>query len=56
MGQNEAGYVTSAIQSPLWDAVIALGYVRRGANDIGAKLLVQTPGGNISAQIIDPWR
>jgi hypothetical protein len=35
-------------------AVIALGYVRRGANETGAKLLVQTPSGKVLAQIVEP--
>jgi glycine cleavage system aminomethyltransferase T len=34
--------------------VIALGYVRRGATEPGAKLLVETHGGKVSAQIMEP--
>jgi folate-binding protein YgfZ len=35
---REAGYVTSAVKSPVLNANIALGYVRREANQIGNEL------------------
>jgi folate-binding protein YgfZ len=52
-GETEAGHITGAVRSPRWKAVIALGYVRRGANATGASLLVQTPGGKVPAQIME---
>lgn len=54
LGEKDAGYVTSAVRSPLCKAVIAFGYVRRGADQTGAELLVQTPGGKVPAQIMEP--
>jgi folate-binding protein YgfZ len=52
-GEKEAGYITSAVRSPSHKAIIAFGYIRRGANEAGAKLFVQTPAGNVPAQIIE---
>ncbi len=52
-GDKEAGYLTCAVRSPRWQAVLALGYVRREADHPGAALLVQTPAGKIPAQIVD---
>ena len=49
LGEKEAGYITGAIRSPLCNAVIVLGYIRRGADETGAKLLVQTPSGKVPA-------
>ena len=53
LGQKEVGSITSAVWSPALQAVIALGYVRREANQIGTELEVRTPGGTIQAQIVD---
>ena len=33
LGEKEAGYITSAVRSPLCKAVIASGYVRRGSTE-----------------------
>jgi folate-binding protein YgfZ len=52
-GEKDAGYVTSAVRSPRMGGVIALSYVRREANQLGAALLVETPGGRIPAQIVE---
>jgi folate-binding protein YgfZ len=41
---KEAGYVTSAVKSPALGANIALGYVRREANQIGNELTLQGTG------------
>jgi len=41
---KEIGYVTSAVKSPSLDANIALGYVRREANQIGNELTLRTDG------------
>lgn len=38
---KEVGYITSAIASPTFKANIALGYVRREANQIGTELVVR---------------
>jgi folate-binding protein YgfZ len=53
LAQKEVGSITSAVWSPALQAVIALGYVRREANQIGTELEVRTPGGTIPAQIVD---
>lgn len=50
---KEIGYITSAIKSPALDANIALGYVRREANQIGTELTLQTPDGNSSVKILE---
>jgi folate-binding protein YgfZ len=54
LGDKEVGYITGAVRSPMCKAVIALGYVRRGANETGAKLLVQTPDGKVPAMVVEP--
>jgi folate-binding protein YgfZ len=53
LGEKEAGHITSAVWSPALQAVIALGYVRREANQTGTELLVQTASGKIPARIVD---
>jgi folate-binding protein YgfZ len=50
---KEAGYITSSIKSPALDANIALGYVRREANQIGTELTLQTTDGNSSVKIAE---
>ena len=61
---KEIGYITSAVKSPTLDALvapklqnkggnIALGYVRREANQIGTELVLQTAGGESSAKIVE---
>jgi folate-binding protein YgfZ len=52
LGEKEVGAITSAVRSPALQAVIALGCVRREANQMGTELLVQMPGGKIPAQIV----
>jgi folate-binding protein YgfZ len=49
---KEAGYVTSAARSPSLQANIALGYVRREANQVGRELTVRTAAGESRAQIV----
>jgi folate-binding protein YgfZ len=49
---KEAGYVTSAVRSPLLNANIALGYVRREANQIGTELMVRTVDGETVAKVV----
>ena len=49
---KEAGYITSALASPALGANIALGYVRKEANQIGTKLTLQTPEGESAVEIV----
>jgi folate-binding protein YgfZ len=49
---KEVGHITSAVKSPSLNAGIALGYVRREANQIGNELTLQTAGGAHSAKIV----
>jgi folate-binding protein YgfZ len=51
-GDKEAGYITSAVASPKLKANIALGYVRREANEIGVELTLRTAGGDTAAKIV----
>jgi folate-binding protein YgfZ len=54
---KEIGYVTSAIKSPMLGATIALGYVRREANQIGTELVLRTAAGEYPAKIVElPFR
>jgi len=56
-GGREAGYVTSAVKSPLLNANIALGYVRREANQIGTELTLQTAEGETPVKVVElPFR
>ena len=61
---KEIGYVTSAVKSPVLNALvapklqseggnIALGYVRREANQIGNELILQTAAGESPAKIVE---
>jgi folate-binding protein YgfZ len=43
---KEVGYITSAVKSPLLNANIALGYVRREANQIGNELQLSAASGS----------
>jgi len=52
-GEKEVGVITSAVWSPALQAVIALGYVRREANQTGTELEVRTSEGKIPARIVD---
>ncbi|MDD5139419.1 MAG: aminomethyltransferase family protein [Verrucomicrobiales bacterium] len=48
---KEVGYVTSAVKSPSLNANIALGYLRREANQIGNELVLRTAAGESPAKI-----
>ena len=50
---KEVGYVTSAVKSPALNANIALGYVRREANQIGNELTLRTAAGKSPAKIVE---
>ena len=49
---KEVGYVTSAVKSPTLNAAIALGYVRREANQIGTELTVRSAQGENPARVV----
>jgi folate-binding protein YgfZ len=49
---KEVGYLTSAVKSPSLDAIIALGYVRHEANQIGIELLLRTAAGESPVTIV----
>jgi folate-binding protein YgfZ len=49
---KEVGWVTSALASPTFKANIALGYVRREANQVGSELMLRTAMGESSARIV----
>ena len=50
---KEVGYITSAVKSPALSANIALGYVRREANQIGTELMLRTAEGESSVKIVE---
>jgi len=50
---KEVGYITSAIPSPALHTNIALGYVRREANEIGTELTLRTAEGESSVKIVE---
>ncbi|MGD1090180.1 MAG: aminomethyltransferase family protein, partial [Verrucomicrobiota bacterium] len=50
---TEVGYVTSAVKSPALNANIALGYVRREANQTGNELTLRTAVGESPAKIVE---
>ncbi|HUE36509.1 MAG TPA: glycine cleavage T C-terminal barrel domain-containing protein [Candidatus Acidoferrum sp.] len=49
---KEIGYITSAVKSPALNANIALGYVRREANQIGAELVLKTASEESPVKIV----
>jgi folate-binding protein YgfZ len=50
---KEVGCVTSVVKSPALNANIALGYVRREANQIGNELTLRTAAGESAAKIVE---
>lgn len=50
---REAGFITSAAFSPVWNATIALGYVRREFNSLGAELTLEAGDGPAPIEIVD---
>lgn len=50
---KEVGYVTSAVISPALNANIALGYVRKEANQSGTKLILRTSGAESPVEIVN---
>jgi folate-binding protein YgfZ len=54
---KEVGQITSAVKSPSLNANIALGYVRREANQIGSELTLRTATGDSPAKVVElPFR
>ncbi len=51
-GEREAGFITTAIASPTLRANIALGYVRREANEVGTELKLHSAAGESVARIV----
>jgi len=49
---KEVGYVTSVVKPPSFNASIALGYVRREANQIGNELTLRTAAGESPVKIV----
>jgi folate-binding protein YgfZ len=49
---KEVGYITSALASPALKKNIALGYVRKEANQIGTELTLKTAHGESAAEIV----
>ena len=50
---KEAGCITSAVSSPRLKAKIALGYVRRGMNEIGTELSLRTAEGDAAVRVVE---
>jgi glycine cleavage system aminomethyltransferase T len=50
---KEVGHVTSVVKSPSLNANVALGYVRREANQIGNELTLRTAVGESLAKIVE---
>jgi folate-binding protein YgfZ len=51
-GEREVGYITSALASPALNANIALGYVRKEANEIGTELTVRSSTDKSAVKIV----
>jgi folate-binding protein YgfZ len=49
---KDVGHVTSSVFSPRRKSAIALGYVRRGSNEVGTQLDVDIEGGKAKAEIV----
>jgi glycine cleavage system aminomethyltransferase T len=50
---KEVGHITSAVKSHALNATIALGYIRREANQIGNHLILRTSAGDIPSRIVE---
>jgi folate-binding protein YgfZ len=53
LGEKEVGYATSAVHSPRWGTGVALGYIRREANQPGSVLQIEISSGKISGEVVD---
>jgi folate-binding protein YgfZ len=51
-GEKDVGYITSALLSPTLGRPIALGYVRREHNHLGAQLMWRSAAGDSPAEIV----
>ena len=52
-GDQEIGYVTSAVFSPTLKSNVALGYVRRECNQPGTRLSLRTPEGGSAVEVVE---
>lgn len=50
---KEAGHVTSAVASPTLKANVALGFVRKEANEVGTELALRTASGESLAKVVE---
>ncbi len=50
---KEVGYITSAVKSPVLNATVALGYVRREMNAVGTELNLRSEAGETRAKIVE---
>ena len=50
---KEAGYITSAAKSLALKANLALGYVRREANQVGTELTLRTASGDSLVKVVE---
>ena len=48
---KEVGYITSAVKSPVSQANVALGYVRREVNQTGTELVLRFAAGEVTVQV-----
>ena len=49
---KEVGFVTSALKSPALKINLALGYVRKEANQLGTELTLRSAGGESPTRIV----
>ena len=49
---KEVGHVTSAVHSPMLNANLALGYVRREAGTMGMELKLRSMAGEKKAKVV----
>lgn len=50
---KEAGFITSAVASPALKANVALGYVRKGSNEIATELILRTTDGESPVRVVN---
>ncbi|HEY5910333.1 MAG TPA: glycine cleavage T C-terminal barrel domain-containing protein [Verrucomicrobiae bacterium] len=49
---REVGYLTSVAQSPKAPQIVALGYVRKGADAAGTELILRTQSGDVGTRVM----
>jgi len=50
-GGKEVGFITSTVRSPKWNKNLALGYVRRGIDSLGAEVVLRSAAGESTARV-----